>query len=81
MPTPDKILMRKIKKREKKKLKLISQKTNGTQEDHTGNLYYIFAISTQLYILLLHFVCKCDTPIKSFIISVFSKLYTCYIFL
>ncbi|CAH0723690.1 unnamed protein product, partial [Brenthis ino] len=35
MPTPDKILMRKIKKRERKKLKLISQKTNGTQEDHT----------------------------------------------
>lgn len=29
MPTPDKILMRKIKKREKKKLKLISQKANG----------------------------------------------------
>ncbi|XP_046967180.1 probable ATP-dependent RNA helicase pitchoune [Vanessa cardui] len=32
MPTPDKILMRKIKKREKKKLKLISKKANGTQE-------------------------------------------------
>ncbi|XP_049871290.1 probable ATP-dependent RNA helicase pitchoune [Pectinophora gossypiella] len=32
MPTPDKILMRKIKKREKKKLKLIAQKSNGTSE-------------------------------------------------
>ncbi|XP_032515784.2 probable ATP-dependent RNA helicase pitchoune [Danaus plexippus] len=29
MPTPDKILMRKIKKREKKKLKLISKKANA----------------------------------------------------
>ncbi|XP_072950063.1 probable ATP-dependent RNA helicase pitchoune [Epargyreus clarus] len=32
MPTPDKILMRKIKKREKKKLKLIAQKSNGVSE-------------------------------------------------
>lgn len=35
MPTPDKILMRKIKKREKKKIKLIGQKStenNETQE-------------------------------------------------
>lgn len=38
MPTPDKILMRKIKKREKKKLKLIAQKTNGTEK---GNLFNI----------------------------------------
>ncbi|KAJ8724397.1 hypothetical protein PYW08_015871 [Mythimna loreyi] len=35
MPTPDKILMRKIKKREKKKLKLINQKSNGVSEDNT----------------------------------------------
>lgn len=35
MPTPDKILLRKIKKREKKKLKLISLKTNGTQENNS----------------------------------------------
>ncbi|XP_021193906.3 probable ATP-dependent RNA helicase pitchoune [Helicoverpa armigera] len=34
MPTPDKILMRKIKKREKKKLKLINKKTNGVSEDN-----------------------------------------------
>ncbi|XP_069357316.1 probable ATP-dependent RNA helicase pitchoune isoform X2 [Maniola hyperantus] len=33
MPTPDKILMRKIKKREKKKLKLISQKANGVNSN------------------------------------------------
>ena len=39
MPTPDKILLRKIKKREKKKLKLISQKTNGAQENNSGNLH------------------------------------------
>ncbi|KAJ2937774.1 hypothetical protein O0L34_g17903 [Tuta absoluta] len=32
MPTPDKILMRKIKNREKKKLKLIAQKANGVSE-------------------------------------------------
>ncbi|KAG6441249.1 probable ATP-dependent RNA helicase pitchoune [Manduca sexta] len=32
MPTPDKILMRKIKKREKRKLKLISQKTKESTE-------------------------------------------------
>ncbi|PZC75254.1 hypothetical protein B5X24_HaOG206516 [Helicoverpa armigera] len=32
MPTPDKILMRKIKKREKKKLKLINKKTNGVSD-------------------------------------------------
>ncbi|XP_023952985.2 probable ATP-dependent RNA helicase pitchoune [Bicyclus anynana] len=42
MPTPDKILMRKIKKREKKKLKLISLKANGVnkidkQEQSTGD--------------------------------------------
>ncbi|XP_047025986.1 probable ATP-dependent RNA helicase pitchoune [Helicoverpa zea] len=34
MPTPDKILMRKIKKREKKKLKLINKKPNGVSEDN-----------------------------------------------
>ena len=38
MPTPDKILMRKIKKREKKKLKLINQKNNGVSEDNAGNI-------------------------------------------
>ncbi|KAI5644548.1 DEAD/DEAH box helicase domain-containing protein [Phthorimaea operculella] len=32
MPTPDKILMRKIKNREKKKLKLIAKKSNGVSE-------------------------------------------------
>ncbi|XP_053605275.1 probable ATP-dependent RNA helicase pitchoune [Plodia interpunctella] len=32
MPTPDKILMRKIKKREKKKVKLMSQKSNVTKD-------------------------------------------------
>ncbi|GBP81276.1 Probable ATP-dependent RNA helicase pitchoune [Eumeta japonica] len=32
MPTPDKILMRKIKKREKKKLKLLAKKSNGLVE-------------------------------------------------
>lgn len=37
MPTPDKILMRKIKKREKNKLKLIAAKTNVT-ENGKGNL-------------------------------------------
>lgn len=36
MPTPDKILMRKIKKREKKKLKLISQKANGVPTNGAG---------------------------------------------
>ncbi|XP_045767749.1 probable ATP-dependent RNA helicase pitchoune [Maniola jurtina] len=36
MPTPDKILMRKIKKREKKKLKLISQKAKGVTNNDTG---------------------------------------------
>ncbi|KAJ8719054.1 hypothetical protein PYW07_016610 [Mythimna separata] len=35
MPTPDKILMRKIKKREKKKLKLINQKSNGVSDNNT----------------------------------------------
>ncbi|CAH2261070.1 probable ATP-dependent RNA helicase pitchoune [Pararge aegeria] len=35
MPTPDKILMRKIKKREKKKLKLITQKANGVAKNDT----------------------------------------------
>ncbi|CAH1635714.1 unnamed protein product [Spodoptera littoralis] len=34
MPTPDQILMRKIKKREKKKLQLINAKINGDTEDH-----------------------------------------------
>ncbi|KAL0832148.1 hypothetical protein ABMA28_001611 [Loxostege sticticalis] len=33
MPTPDKILMRKIKKREKQKLKLINQKTSDEPEN------------------------------------------------
>ncbi|XP_026731876.1 probable ATP-dependent RNA helicase pitchoune [Trichoplusia ni] len=33
MPTPDKILMRKIKNREKKKLKLIKKKTNDASEE------------------------------------------------
>lgn len=36
MPTPDKILMRKIKKREKKKLKLINQKASSETENTTG---------------------------------------------
>lgn len=36
MPTPDQILMRKIKKREKKKLQLINAKINGDAEDHPG---------------------------------------------
>ncbi|KAH9639394.1 hypothetical protein HF086_002083 [Spodoptera exigua] len=34
MPTPDQILMRKIKKREKKKLQLINEKINGDVEEH-----------------------------------------------
>lgn len=37
MPTPDKILLRKIKKREKKKLKLIASKRQN-EETKTGNL-------------------------------------------
>lgn len=36
MPTPDKILMRKIKKREKKKIKLTNQKSKD--EDDTENV-------------------------------------------
>lgn len=40
MPTPDKILMRKIKKREKKKLQLIAEKANVTANGK-GNLFYI----------------------------------------
>lgn len=38
MPTPDKILLRKIKKREKKKLKLIATKKQSENENTTGNL-------------------------------------------
>lgn len=38
MPTPDKILMRKIKNREKKKLKLIKKKTNNASEETPGNI-------------------------------------------
>lgn len=40
MPTPDKILMRKIKKREKKKISLINKRSSDENkaQDVTGNI-------------------------------------------
>lgn len=41
MPTPDKILMKKIKKREKRKLKLIARKSAEVSKGVIGNITYI----------------------------------------
>lgn len=38
-PTPDKILMRKIKKREKQKIKLMNKNVTDLEDNTPGNLY------------------------------------------
>lgn len=55
MPTPEKILARKLKKREKKKLNLVNKKANGVSNEEQGNITsnsYLFLVYIATYLIL-----------------------------